>query len=645
MRQKIRNKLSYFFREGLSVRQKIINNILLIIVATQIPFLIFSIIIKKALLVNLIHVGLIVFLIDILYLINKYSRLKWPIHVLIVGVCYVILPIFFFRVGGVQSAVPMWMLLGILFIWVALDGVARTVHYVVDLVIISACIILQYTHPELLVYFEKDYQKGTDILVAFIVTSYVIGTTTRYAIYAYDNQAQKLQKSELRYKELNDELEKANEGLKRASEAKSNFLANMSHEIRTPINAVLGMNEMILRESDDKNVLDYANDIDSAGHQLLSIINDILDFSKIESGHMEIHPVEYELFSVMNDCYNMIIMRAKVKNLRVELENNPHMPAFLYGDEVRVRQVIMNLLTNAVKYTMDGYVRLTLDFDKIDDETINVKIVVKDTGVGIAEEDMPALFAAFQRIDELTNRTIEGTGLGLAITNKFVEMMDGHIEVESAKGVGSTFTVVIPQKIASKNEVGDFASKYRHKEFLEGDYGNAGGTGAMSNAAKTPHVGDEKIDGASKLKAPEDKKKEASFIAPEARVLVVDDVKMNLNVVRLLLKNTQMEIDLAGSGEQCLQYTMMKHYDVILMDHMMPNMDGIETFHRVQAQDNGLNKNTPVIMLTANAIQSVDKMYMGEGFASYITKPVKADALEAELTKILPKEKVILNDK
>ncbi len=395
------------------------------------------------------------------------------------------------------------------------------------------------------------------------------------------------------------------------SQAKTRFLASMSHEIRTPINAVLGMDEMILRECQDKQILEYANDIDSAGHQLLSLVNDILDFSKIESGKMELHPVEYELFSVMNDCYNMIFMRAKRKELEFLVENDPNIPAFLYGDEVRIRQIIMNLLTNAVKYTKDGTVKLILGYERIDVDNIRLVISVKDTGIGISEENQKYLFDSFRRIEEKANRNIEGTGLGLSITKKFTEMMGGTIGAESVPYEGSTFTVVIPQKVADTGTIGHFDERLnRRKEGIGKDEGKGA------------------------------KDKKDSFKAPRARILVVDDVKMNLNVVRLLLKGTEAQIDLAASGEECLKYTLLKRYDVILMDHMMPIMDGIEALHKIREQADGLNTGTPVVALTANALVGAQEMYLEEGFVSYLSKPVKSTDLEECLLKFLPEEKI-----
>lgn len=398
-------------------------------------------------------------------------------------------------------------------------------------------------------------------------------------------------------------LEKEKQQAILASQSKVQFLANMSHEIRTPINAVLGMDEMILRESKSGNITEYAQDIQSAGRSLLSLINDILDFSKIESGKMEILPVEYDLASVLNDCYHMIAMRAREKNLELHVENDPLLPSRLYGDEVRIRQIITNLLTNGVKYTEQGHVTLQMTGERSGDY-INLRVAVKDTGIGIAEENMKKLFDSFQRVEEIRNRNIEGTGLGLAITKQLVELMDGRIWVESQYGKGSVFYVEFPQKIISDEEIGDFAERYRKNMEKMKDY-------------------------------------KESFIAPEARLLVVDDVPMNLKVIQGLLKSTEIQIETAESGKQCLDMIKRKTYHLIMLDHMMPEMDGIETLHRMMEMEDYPSKDAKVIMLTANAIMGAKEEYLSEGFCDYLSKPVRANELEEMVSKHLPPEMVM----
>lgn len=386
-----------------------------------------------------------------------------------------------------------------------------------------------------------------------------------------------------------------------ANVAKSRFLANMSHEIRTPINGILGMDAMLLKECRDETLREYAKNIQSAGQLLLSLINDILDISKIESGKMEILLVEYELFSVLNDCYNMAKARLGNKPIEFVMEINPKLPAWLYGDEVRVRQIMNNLLSNAVKYTKEGKITLALDFEPEEENRIQLIASVEDTGIGIKEEDMGKLFESFTRIEEERNRNIEGTGLGLNLTGNLVNLMGGEISVKSTYGKGSCFTVKLGQGIVKNEPIGDFAERYR--TFL--------------------NTTDEK---------------RYSFTAPDAQILVVDDVDMNLKVVQGLLKETKIKIDTAVSGMECLLRVKEKHYDIILLDHMMPEMNGMETFSRMKQMGDYPNAETPVIMLTANAIVGAKEEYRKAGFTDYLTKPVQESELLEMLYRYLPKE-------
>ena len=383
-----------------------------------------------------------------------------------------------------------------------------------------------------------------------------------------------------------------------ANKAKSNFLANMSHEIRTPINTVLGMDEIIIREATETPIIGYAENIRDASTTLLSLVNDLLDFSKIECGKMEILPVEYEIANVLSEIMNMIEIKVANKGLEFTPVIAEDIPYLLYGDDVRLRQIIINLLTNAVKYTKEGSVVLKVDWKEAGDSSINLIVSVTDTGIGIKEEDIDKLFISFERIEETRNRNIEGTGLGLSITRQLLELMGSDLSVRSDYGVGSTFSFVLKQGIRDRKPIGKFREKYNYSR-------------------------------------EKNKKYRTTFVAPEAHILVVDDNAMNLSVVEGLLKNTLIKVDKASGGLEALELCKENQYHVILLDHMMPNVDGIETLHRLQASD-GPNKNTPVIVLTANAIAGAKEMYAKEGFIDYMSKPIQGKPLEEKILEYLP---------
>ena len=392
-----------------------------------------------------------------------------------------------------------------------------------------------------------------------------------------------------------------------ASEAKTVFLSNMSHEIRTPINAILGMNEMVLRESGDQTILSYSENIKSAGNTLLNLVNDILDLSKIEAGKFEIIPVDYDLSGMIHDLTNVITIRTEAKGLEFKIDIDDSIPKSLNGDEIRVKQIITNILTNAVKYTEKGSVTLKLTCKKTDrdDNRVVIRVSVIDTGIGIKPEDMRKLFTKFERIEEKRNRKIEGTGLGMSITKSLLEMMGSELEVESVYGSGSTFSFDLEQKVVAWDQIGSYEQTNNDRPRAKEKY-------------------KEKLH------------------APDASVLVVDDTDLNLTVFSQLIKHTGIQIDTAESGNECLEKAAEKTYDLIFLDHMMPGMDGTETLHELRAQTSGPNRNTPVICLTADALEGAREQYISAGFTDYLMKPIRPELLEEMLINMLPKEKVTL---
>ncbi|MBO4473711.1 MAG: response regulator [Clostridiales bacterium] len=460
---------------------------------------------------------------------------------------------------------------------------------------------------------KAEMMKGMDglvttFLIAAIVSALIGGTCTVFLAFVLDKNRR--QQQEYAEKVLRLEKQAADE----ASEAKSRFLADMSHEIRTPINAILGMNEMITRETENREIMGYSRNIRQSGQNLLALVNSILDFSKIENGKMELVCAPYNVKTQISYVVNSISERARAKKLELVLDIDPTIPTELFGDNTRINEVVMNLLTNAVKYTEKGTVTLAIKgkerkapeadapAEEREGESILLYFEVTDTGIGIKEEDMKRLFESFERLDVERNRNIEGTGLGMSVCTKLLGLMNSELKVRSKYGEGSTFWFELWQKIDKDEPIGDFDVVNAEEE-------------------------DEEIY-------------REKFHAPTALILIVDDTKMNISVAANLLKKTDVRINTALSGQEAIRLAGENQYDLILMDQRMPGMDGTEAMQEIRKLPGKLNEKTPIICLTADVIRGARERYIQQGFDGYLTKPIDGYELEKTLLTHLPKEKI-----
>ena len=506
----------------------------------------------------------------------------------IVVLLLVLFPFTFFTAGGFYSGVPEWFVLCFIYVCITLHGRRMAIFFVLCAAETLLCYGIAFYFPDLAAINTQQrsfFDSAFSMVMVGLLTSVLLMFLNR--MYEEENALTQQQKKEI--EELN--------------QAENHFFSSMSHEIRTPINTIIGLNEITLRGDIPPEVAENARNIQGASKLLLTLINDILDISKIKSGKMEIINASYETGTLFSEIVNMIWIKAKEKGLEFKLHVDPSIPSMLCGDEVRIKQILINLLNNAVKYTSEGSVTLSVRCERQGVNRVQVWYSVEDTGQGVKKENIPYLFNAFRRVDEEKNRHIEGTGLGLSIVQQLVELMGGEISVNSVYTKGSKFIVTLEQDIVDEKELGTFTLSSRAKLHDEGTY-------------------------------------QQSFEAPDAHILVVDDNDMNLMVVTKLLSATRIQIDTAASGAECLKLTQNHHYDCILMDHLMPEMDGIECLHALRAQPGGLCQDVPVVALTANAGSDNQMLYRKEGFSGYLAKPVSGALLEAAVLSILPKELV-----
>ena len=516
----------------------------------------------------------------------RFHKIQFGAVVIAVVITFFMLPFTFLTAGGIFGGAPVWLLFGFVYVCLVVEGRVKYILFAGGFVMDAACYYIAYAYPSLFFQHTLETAYIDSFVSLMIIAALICGMIIfQNAIYRSENAIAKKQ---------NQEIEELNR-------AQSRFFSSMSHEIRTPINTIIGLNELVLREDVSDEVAAEAAKIRDASKMLLALINDFLDMSKIQSGKMEILPAPYDVGSMLSDIVNMTWVRAKEKGIEFRVEVDQTLPAQLIGDEMRIKQILVNVLNNAVKYTQAGYISLSVQDKGYQDGYAQVTYTVTDTGIGIKKESIPYLFSAYKRVDEGMVRHIEGTGLGLSIVKQLLELMGGEIAVNSVYTKGSTFVITLPQKTAGESKLGNFTLEDGHRHSTIERY-------------------------------------KQSFEAPKAHVLIVDDNESNLLVARKFLRDTKVQTDTAESGAECLEKTLQNRYDVILMDHLMPGMDGIMCLHAIRIQTGGLNQGTPVVVLTANAGEEYRALYQKEGFDGYLLKPVSGIQLEAELLRHLPKE-------
>lgn len=524
------------------------------------------------------------------YLANYKGRLGVASNFMVIVSCFFLFPGIFFSQGGIESGMSSWFALGILFIFLLLDGVNFVVMLSLDAIVIIGCYWLSYKYSQLVHGQMLRASFFLDVVQSIFVTTVAVGLIVKVQAWMQKQQDSIVEEKNKLLVEVTQKAKHAQREAEIANHSKSNFLANMSHEIRTPINTVLGMDEMILRETREDNTRSLAQDIRTSTESLLEIVNEILDFSRIESGKMELMADDYELCDVLHDTVTVFGLRAKEKGLYLHIHVDEKLPAMYRGDSLRLRQIINNIMSNAIKYTGEGGINFSVTGHQEEDSEV-LHFEIEDTGAGIREEDLHRLFEAFERIDEKTNRNIEGTGLGMAITANLLHMMDSNLQVRSVYGQGSTFYFDLKQRVKDWTPIGHFQIK-------------------------------------DKKNADNSKEQHFTFLAPNVHVLLVDDNAMNRKVFCKLLKHTQIQIDEVDNGFTCLEMVKKRHYDIIFLDHMMPELDGVETFSYMQSMQENRCKDTPVIVLTANAIIGAKEQYMQIGFTDYLSKPIDSHRLE-----------------
>ena len=586
MRQKLKSIYEMIYGREYELRERIFRMIILVGGTLALIGILECLIIMDVKVV--VHPLLLLFVVLGIELLITFKYRKIDIAAVIVGflIILVIFPAMFLLSGGLDGGAAVWFALGLFYVFLMFSG-KRLIFF---LVLSVAADVLTYGyayyHPEAITPMASEAAAYIDSLFAVLAVGLAGGAILKVQMKMFQNERAVAWKQQKELEEI--------------SASKNSFFASMSHEIRTPINTIIGLNEMIIRESSEEATKEYAANIQSASKMLLNLVNDILDLSQMEMKKMEIIPLEYKTEELFGGLINMIKVRLDEKKLDFRVDIDENLPSVLFGDMKRVAQVLLNILTNAAKYTQEGSVTLTARMEKTKEDEISLIVAVSDTGIGIRKEDLQHIYDSFKRADARKNLKVEGSGLGLSITKQLVDLMNGEITVDSIYTKGSVFTITLPQKVVEWTPIGDVKFLSRNK--------------AVTNEYRQ------------------------SFEAPEARVLIVDDNPMNSMVESKLLKATKIKIDVAESGAQCLEMTKRKYYHVILMDYMMPEMDGAQTLKLLRKQENGLCRDSAVVVLSANSVAEAGRQYLEDGFDGYLEKPIQGKLMEAEILKFLPNE-------
>ena len=572
--KRIKRTIDAMFNEELEIQHKLLNLIL------SAAFLggIISLIASAVMQLDVIALGAITLLIVVvgigLWLANIKKKPNIAALLIVIIGNMVLFPIMYFTGGGMVSGMPVWVLLGLIFSWLILNGKTCICMYILNTAAAVGCMLLEMWYPQLVVPMVNRNAGYIDMIQSMVVVTCIFGGIFKYQTYVYEKQRKQILK---------------------ANAAKSEFLANMSHELRTPINAILGYNEMLMRETRESQTAVYASNVRLAGRNLLSLVSSILDFTDMERADLQLSEGPYYVRDVLQDALTFAEYGSEHKDLELRIQIDENIPQELIGDVARIKQILDNLISNALKYTNEGFVEIHAVWEKQDEQQGYLVVSVKDSGIGMKAEDVQKISESFIRFDKEKTRNIQGIGLGLTIVTRLLQLMDSCLEIESEPGQGSCFSFRLLQSVADANPIGCM-ERMENFDFLESQ--------------------------------------EELWEAPRAKVLLVDDNPMNMDVLRGMLRETKIQTDTAANGAEALQKMRENKYDVVLMDHMMPVMDGVQALHRMREEK--LCPQAPVLVLTANAVGDAKERYLQEGFDDYLSKPVLYSQLLTKVRQYLP---------